>query len=325
MGNRRARRLTTKYCSTKLCLTAAVILWMHLALPVTSFGTTIFVSESETPGKIDEVTHSSVTTFVANSSLSFPCGIAFDPNGNLYECDQGTEVVNKFTPAGVQTTFARFGTDDPLAVVCDASGNVYVVGASSESITKFSPAGNASTYATIVGGPSDLAFDNKGDLFVTVSENPNGGGGDIYEISPTGAVTTFKSRLLYPQGIAIDANNNLYVAIGQSPQESESIDKITPSGTISTFASGLDYLGGLVIDSSGDLYAADTDSGTVYEFSPGGVRTTFASGLDAPDFLAISPVPEPSSWFLAAIGIVGLIFGRRPWKARIDLDRVRFT
>ena len=132
----------------------------------------------------------------------------------------------------------------------------------------------------------------------------SGANGAIYEYTPTGTRSIFASGLVYPEGLAFDANGNLYVTAGNS-QTASVIDKFTPGGTETTFASGLAYAAGLAFDSAGNLYEADQGTGDVFEFSPNGTKSTFATGLDQPVFLAF-PVPEPSTWLLAVVGIVSL-------------------
>ena len=93
------------------------------------------------------------------------------------------------------------------------------------------------------------------------------------------------------------------------------IEKFAPDGTGTIFASGLNDPEDLVFDDVGNLYEVDNGSGNIYKFSPSGSRSTFASGFptgeDGPHALAFSPVPEPSTITLLALGAVGLLIARR--------------
>ena len=52
-------------------------------------------------------------------------GVAFDANGNLYEADEGSGSVFRFTPAGAKTTFAS-GFSTPADLAFDSSGNLFI-------------------------------------------------------------------------------------------------------------------------------------------------------------------------------------------------------
>lgn len=52
---------------------------------------------------IVEYSDSGATTFA--TGLGDPSALAFDAAGNLYEADQLTSYIQKFTPDGVQSTF----------------------------------------------------------------------------------------------------------------------------------------------------------------------------------------------------------------------------
>ena len=97
------------------------------------------------------------------------------------------------------------------------------------------------------------------------------------------------------------------------PQEAlfdyDMVAEYDPSGDGVVFASsGLNYLRGLAFDSSGNLCVANQGNtliggGTIEEFAPNGAGNLFASGLNTPSFIAVVPIPKPSSWGLLAVGI----------------------
>jgi len=145
-------------------------------------------------------------------------------------------------------------------------------------IYKFTSDGGRSLFASELNGPSALAFDSGGDLFVAI------GGDQILKFTPDGGGTTFASGLNGPSGLAFDAAGNLFVA----DLNSGNIYKFTPDGGRSTFDSGLNYPFDLAFDTAGNLFVTEAGSGTgghVYEYTWDGVRTTFAV-LGAPEGLA---------------------------------------
>jgi sugar lactone lactonase YvrE len=239
--------------------------------------------------------------------------------GDLYESDDGSNNIYKFTPGGTQSTFAS-GLNGPLGLAFDSAGNLFEADAGgSGNIYEFTPGGTQSTFASGISAPFGLAFDSVGNLFAaslntstiykftpggTRSTFASGGGlfepfglafnsagnlfvtdlaGAIFEFTPGGTRSVF-AILTGPRGLAFDSAGNLFVT-----DVNGNIYEFTPGGTRSTFASGLNNPIGLAFDSAGNLFEADTNSGNIYEFTPGGTQSTFASGLNGPAFLAFEP------------------------------------
>ena len=224
---------------------------------------------------------------------------------------------------GCVTTFAGSGTQgfkngsatqaqfsSPEALVFDKKGNLYVVDADNHQIRKVDVSGNVTTFAgsgrrgfkdgtvtqALFGFPSRLAFDDKGDLYVTDSENNR-----IRKIDPSGNVTTFagngiafvkdgpilQAQFGFPEGLVFDGKGNLYFADVGNVR----IRKVDKQGNMTTFAGGalgdkdgpalqaqFDILGDLAFDSGGNLYIADTGNHRIRKIDSSGNVTTFAGG-----------------------------------------------
>jgi hypothetical protein len=91
--------------------------------------------------------------------------MAFDSTGTLYVAYSGSDIIEKFTPAGVGSVFAS-GLHDPQGIAFDSAGNLYVANDSSgssaengfpDTIEKITPQGVASTFSTEVSGPTFIA------------------------------------------------------------------------------------------------------------------------------------------------------------------------
>ncbi len=179
-------------------------------------------------------------------------GVAVDSAGNVYVADTSNCTIRMVTPAGVVTTLAgsvgacesadgagsaaRF--NNPFGVAVDSGGNVYVGDKYNDTIRKVTPAGVVTTLAGSAGlsgssdgtgstarfwGPSGVALDSAGDLYVADTDNCT-----IRKVTPTGVVTTLvgvagdngmvpgplPGVLSSPWGVAVDPTSGaLYISV----------------------------------------------------------------------------------------------------------------
>jgi hypothetical protein len=194
--------------------------------------------------------------------------MAFNASGDLFVAEYGGHRILRITPAGVVTTFAGSGTASSI----DATGT-----------------------AASFNGPTGLAFDASGDLFVAEY-----GGHRIRRITPAGVVTTFAgsgspsgtdgtgtaASFNRPIALAFNAAGDLFV----TERNGHRIRRITPAGVVTTFAGtgspgGTDGTGtaasfnephDLAFNASGDLFVAEWSGNRIRRITPAGVVSTFA-------------------------------------------------
>ena len=195
------------------------------------------------------------------------------PAGNLYFADDGNDVVRKVSN-GVITTVAGNGT----------------VGFSGDG----APATSAQLW-----GPSAVAVDSSGNLYITDGDNQR-----IRKVS-NGTITTVagngthgfsgdngpaaNAELNGPKGIAVDSAGNLYI----TDNSNDRIRKVS-NGVITTVAGNgtfgfsgdngpavaaeLELPVTVAVDAAGNLYIADQGNGRVRKVSSGVITTVAGNG-----------------------------------------------
>ena len=218
-----------------------------------------------------------IETFPRNTAgtrLNTPRAVALDGSGNLYIADWGNNSIRKIDSAGIITTVAGDGTrgyggdgaaataaqlKGPSDVALDAAGNLYIADAGNHRIRKVDSAGTITT----------VAGDGTGSY-----------GGD------GGAATA--AQLSFPRGVALDGSGNLYIA----DMVNHRIRKVDTAGVITTVAgdvtAGYGGDGGaataarlnsptsVALDGSGNLYIADLWNHRIRKVDTAGVITTVA-------------------------------------------------
>ena len=187
---------------------------------VNAVGTSALSATSNVVGPIASSGQAAGTITTASGSVagSFdaPAGGAPDGAGGFYVADAGHNRVVRVTAAGTRTTFAGTGVADfsgdggaataatlntPVAVALDLAGNVYIADSNNARIRKVTPAGIMSTFAgggpdrndgtvgdggpatdATIAGPSAMAFDSSGRLYVA--------NGSLRRVGTDGIITT---------------------------------------------------------------------------------------------------------------------------------------
>lgn len=271
----------------------------------------------------------------ADARFTEPRNVAVDTAGNVYVTD-GT-AVRKITPAGQVTTMAgaqgQPGDSDgsagaarftlPRGIAVDLAGNVFVADSTFDGpyvIRRITPAGEVTTFAggnasgvteipydgtgtnARFAGPSGLAMDASGNLFVTDIVFGSFTGSKFYDgatyirkVTPAAAVTTLAgnhgftslpaggelAQFSRSTGIAVDGGGNIFVT--DRFDGGNRILKLSAGGAVTAVpvdAANFGALSGLAYDGSGNLYASDMARHTISRIAPDGGHTLYAGRPD---------------------------------------------
>jgi alpha-tubulin suppressor-like RCC1 family protein len=163
-----------------------------------------------------------------------------------------------------------------LLAPAGVNADVYVADGTNNKIVRYTSAGTLvgdfATSANGVNGPSDLAFDAGGNLYVA-----NNGNATIWKYAPDGTGSLFANVADGVWNIAFDAVGNLHVS-----NFGTAITKLSPSGTnlgnVDNFSGSHNSLG-VAFDAAGTLWAGDNSAFSVNRFPPGQAATRYTQSV----------------------------------------------
>ncbi|WP_316793916.1 IPT/TIG domain-containing protein [Pedobacter frigoris] len=255
--------------------------------------------------KIDK--DGNVTTFAGNPSsggyadgkgtaakFSIPYGLTIDHLGNLYTADPGNWDIRKITPDGTASIYA-WANAEPWNLAFDRkTGNIFYFACTSPAtVYQVTPEGITTQSVTGLNYPSAIAFDNAGNMFVTVHGDQvvkkflagSWTGGTIAGSGAQGYLDgpASTAKFSLPWGMSIDASNNLYIAgngaagggYGNADQSVRYIDGT--SYEVSTFAgsansgnvngigkaAAFNAPAGVAVDKNGTVYVLDRNNNSI--------------------------------------------------------------
>jgi uncharacterized protein (TIGR03437 family) len=273
-----------------------------------------------------------------SASLNGPEGMALDRAGNLYIADTFNHRVRVVAAGGTIATFAGTGFPGalgdngppasaqmilPTDVDVDTAGAVYIADLGNSLVRKVAngvivtvagntgglpPRDGLNATAVRLGGPTGIAIDDAGAIYIAEGSIGSGSGldGGVFRIwkvadARISALAGVGARSFSgdggpaalaqfdtPAGMAYDASGNLYVADSRNHR----IRKISPEGIVTTVAGNalrgfsgdggrattaeLNTPSGVAVDHNGNLFIADTGNNRVRMVFPTGIIGTLA-------------------------------------------------
>jgi DNA-binding beta-propeller fold protein YncE len=239
-----------------------------------------------------------------------PKDVAVDASGNVYIADSADNDVVKVTSSGSSSVIAS-GLNAPTGVAVDpTTGDLYIADTGDHEVMRLTLGGALTVVAgtgtagaptpgpataSNLGGPSGLAVDRAGNLYIADGAGPSGNP-LVEEVAPDGTLSIFAgtgtraqpllgpataSPLRAPAGVAVDASGDVFIA----DETANVVAKVTTAGLLSIFAGRASGLAGtptagtatnsrlhtptgVATDAAGDLYIADTANNRVEEVTP---------------------------------------------------------
>jgi DNA-binding beta-propeller fold protein YncE len=237
--------------------------------------------------------------------LSFPFQIALDGAGNIYDANDGGNLVKIPAGGGTASVVSPSGytfSSEVTGVAVDGAGNLFISDHNNNRIIVITPGSVASILsisglATGLALPTGLAFDAAGNLYIS-----DYGNGRVVEVScllvagstssGVGTVIATKGYTTSAEGItgvAVDSMGNIYIPDGYAGSADPSrVIKVTAAGAASLLTpTGITFSRpeGVTADGMGNLYVADGGNNRIVEITTAGVASV----------LAINSLPSPTT------------------------------
>ncbi len=254
------------------------------------------------------------------SGISAPQGLAFSGTDLYVALNQSNGTfasIAKIAPNGSSTVFSSStGGTSTIGLAFDSSGNLYGANSSSSgngTIVKFGPGGGAPTTVVASTGtssntPYGIALDGAGNIYAAIRNNHtivsyNSSGGTNWTTSLAGGSSPF--------GLALNGTT-LYVA--NSSANTIDMYSTVNGSSLGNFANASDGLSGPygLAFSGGTLYVANNGGTSINMFTAAHTSTSFSTGGAFPAFIAVSAIPEPSTYAaIAGAAMLGLAIWHR--------------
>jgi streptogramin lyase len=208
--------------------------------------------------------------------IAYPIAIAIDTNSTAWVTDSHNASITLFSgtgeplsgPTGYQWPQLAYS----YGIAIDANHNGWATSNEDDTITKISPDGSKFTSYACCSGPSGVAIDQRGFVWVA-----NYLGDSISQLAGDGTVISSgysdgKASISHPQGIAIDGSGHVWVTniLGSSITELAGSAANSPGQILSPTAgwakdAGLNYGYEVAIDASGNLWVVNKTTNTLTE------------------------------------------------------------
>ncbi len=290
-----------------------------------------------------------LTTITALDSLEQPVALAFDPAGNLYMADYDLNTISVLSstggtffgqtvPVDVLTTVISSGLNKPDGLAIQG-GNLFVSNSANNAVSVITPTAptivfgvsvpTADTPTTVMSGldgPTALAFDPSGDLFVANEGNISADGttisvlpkstGTLYgsHVTANTAETIFSSATLEEPDALAFIGDNLFVGnfagdsivgISSGPTTLFGQPAVVNAPT-TLFSEIIEFPQGLAVDSAGTIFVASPPLNTLDAYSATG-DTAFGIPVP-PNTLTRLPLPGLQMPRTLAVDALGDLF-----------------
>jgi sugar lactone lactonase YvrE len=226
-------------------------------------------------------------------ALSHPEGLAEDKSGNLYVANAGSSQILIYNSKNQQLGSKTIsdGVDQPADLAFDKAGNLYASQRSAQDVTVYNSSGKLiktlHTDKSSGYGPSGVAVDSSGNVWVASRNNTNYDVGEIQDFSSSGKLVHSSSETLeYPIGVIFEGADTWVFdsttgEISVFNSDAKLVNTIGLSGVAPTYAAK---------NSGGNVYVTDQSSSSIATLNSSGkvLKTTKNKGLDNPNGIAFN-------------------------------------
>ncbi len=244
----------------------------------------LYATEHDWSGVSKIAPDGTVTPIVLTNGLVGAADVAYSPDGLLHFISWDSWMVTRLDAGGQMTAVVNglnsaSGDARGPALAFDTAGELYIAEPAPIGPNRVSKVSGdmATIFAPDLVGPSGLAFDAHGDLYV--SQGPVG---DVLRFSPDGTRHAFASGLDQPKDLAFGPDGLLYVA----EPGGNRVSQIDASGTVTPFVTIEEPTD--VVFQEGDLLVS-TGTGDIWRVSSTGTPALFTAGPSDAQGITMAP------------------------------------